>query len=322
MVKKFDGGENQGGSAFDANDPTFNLGAANNENFYDEKTSSGGEVGGAPIIDNVNKQILAEMRAAAKKMGENPIFYEQIFEQFNREFWGDADKDIFQYEALVSPTLQANEPGFIAANTGEDTAQEFVQNEDSYNKLLGYARWWYSNKIPGLADNWGGSSSSGGSGGGKSGPSAADIRASFDLDQLANRVDDLFRSYLITESKDPRTLAKQYVDTIVSNPDQELDFDTWVVNNHIKKQPRYASIYGQKPEGMSEQQFLQPYLNIANQVLRPDNAGDAAIGGAQFGASPEAFRNRLARSNETVTSAPFMQNLEGRLNSLKGVLKG
>jgi hypothetical protein len=117
-------------------------------------------------------------------------------------------------------------------------------------------------------------------------------------------------------------MAKAYVDKIVKNPDQTLDFDEFILGNNIQKENRYASIYKQKPSSMSEQEFLQPYHQTAKQILQPDAAAGAAIGGAQFGASAAQFQERLARSNEYQTSSPFMQGLEGRMSSIKGLLKG
>lgn len=291
---------------------------------FGESGSSTGS-GGADLLDNIGKQILAEIKKTASAIGWEPIVAEQLFEQFEGDFWRSAQEDIFQYNALISPTLL--EAGVIEGSNdlvgGGGPADEFLENPQSVNLLLNYARYWWGTKLgPDFADNWraSGSGSSGRSGGG--GPSEADIRAQFDLNQLAIRADDLYRAYLLTDADAPRSLAKAYVDQVVKNPKQQLDFDTFILTNYVQKSPRYASIYKNKPKSMSEIDFLSPYMNTAKQVLRPDEAANVAIGGAQFGADAAAFEERLKRSNEFRTSSPFLQSLEGRMRSLQGVLKG
>lgn len=302
---------------------------SNNAAFIDEAASAGtGRVGGTPVYNNVNNVIVAEMKAAAKKMGENPAFYEQIFETYNADFWKDADRDIFRYGALLSDTpseifdANVSRGSGVYGSTNRSAADEFLTNPESFEKLISYARWWYSNKIPGLADNWGGTSDSSGSHGSGSGITSADIKKSFDVAQLATRVDDLYHAYLIDKSDDPRGVANAYINAVVKNPDQKLDFDTFVIGNYIQKSPRYASIYVNKPEGMSETDYLGAYTSRARSVLRPEEAEAVAIGGAQFGADASAFEERLKRSNEYRTSSPFIESFQGRLSSLRGVLKG
>lgn len=276
---------------------------------------SGASSGGGDVINNVGKVILSELRGAADALGQNPIVFEQLFEQFEREFWTDVSRDVFQNFMLRDPSLLegGNNFGFFE---GDLDAMNFLTTPEGFNELLTYSRWWWGSKIPGVADVWGGTSSpSGGSGSGRA-------RPSFDLAQLANRVTDLYRAYLMTEPEGARGKAQAYVDAVLRNPDQPLDFDTFILGHYIQKEARYASIYRDKPESMSEQQFLGPYVSLASQVLRPKNQASAAIGGAQFGASAQQFQDRLTRSNEFRTSSPFLNSLEGRMRSLRGVLKG
>lgn len=289
-----------------------------NSPYVDQETAESGRVAGTPLMQAVNAQIVAEMKAAAKKMGQNPFFFEQIFETYNNAFWKDADKDIFRYQALV--------PGqrFREGNIAPEDAREFSDNPQSYELLVGYARWWYSSKIPGLAGAWGGESSGGGGGGGgRTGPSAQDIRNQFDLDQLSNRADDLFRAYLLDESDDPRGIAKDFVDEVVrTRGEKELDFDTFVLEKYIKTSPRHKSIYRNKPSNVDDIDYISRYHQMAQQILRPENVADVAIGGAQFGADAATFEDRLRRSNEYRTSTPFMQEVEARMSNIKDVFRG
>lgn len=294
-----------------------------NEGYIDQETGESGRVGGTGLFNNVNSQVLSEMKSAAKKMGENPMFFEQIFDRYNNAFWKDANRDVLKYYADARMNERRNKSGATEDQSAETHAGAF-------ERLVAYARWWYSNKIPSLADFWSGASGDGsgpgggggGGGGGSRGPTAAQIRAQFDIGQLATRVDDLHRALLLTESGDPRGIAKEYVDAVVRNPEQELDFDTFVIQGHIEKSPRFASIYVSKPSHEKAEDYIGRYMEMASAVLRPENADEAAIGGAQFGADAMAFEERLKRSNEFRTSSNFMQSLEGRMRSIKEVLKG
>lgn len=193
-----------------------------------------------------------------------------------------------------------------------------------YNMLLGHARTYLSSKSdmarhffltgpPGKNPGQPGSP-------GSRGLTAAEIRQSFDMDELSRTVTQLYQGMLFDEPRDPRGLAKAYVDAIVANPDQKLDFESFVTTQ-IEKEPRYAAIYANKPAGMTAGQFMAPYMNSAAQVLRPSNAGEAARAGAQLGSSPDAFREKLGRSREAQVSTPFITGLENRITQLGNLFK-
>lgn len=265
------------------------------------------------LQSNFNKQLLSELKATANSLGENPIIFEQLFDRWNRDFWEDMTHVFFdnQFDISVSPHLPQEDRDDINETTLFDKAR--------LELMMNYGRnWWASKFGPEVADSWAVSNSPGR---GRSG--TPDIRSQFDLDQLANRANDLHRAYLLTDADNPRAMAKKYVDQIVKTGGKEkIDFDTFILTNNIEGTARYASIYRNKPDGMSETDFIQPYYQTAQQVMRPDEAAATAIEGAQFGASAQQFQERLARSNEFRTSAPFMQNLEGRMRSIKDVFKG
>ena len=149
---------------------------------------------------------------------------------------------------------------------------------------------------------------------------AAEIRASFDMDQLSRSVTQTYQGMLFDEPRDPRGLARAYVDQIVAHPDQKLDFESYVLTQ-IEKEPRYATIYAHKPAGMTAGQFMAPYMNAASQVLRPGNAGEAARAGAQLGSSPDAFREKLGRSRESQVSSPFITGMENKITQLGNLFK-
>ncbi len=172
-----------------------------------------------------------------------------------------------------------------------------------------------NNKGPGT-NNTGG----GGGGGLSATLTPEQIRQNFDLDQLTEAVSTAYRGTLLDEPRDPRGIARAYVESIVKNPEQKLDFDTFV-DAQIKKQPRYNLLYGNKPRGLSDAQFMQPYVQSAMQHLRPGNVADKARAGAQLGSSPDAFRENLNRSREAQVSTPFINKLEQRTTQLGGLFR-
>jgi len=161
----------------------------------------------------------------------------------------------------------------------------------------------------------------GGGGGGTGALTPEQIRAQFDLDQLSNMALDQYRGLLFDEPKNARAIAKAYVDMIVSNPDQKVDYATFV-REQVKREPRYAALYRNKPQGMTEEQYFQPYVQAATQFLRPNEVGDAAAGAAQLGSSQQTFRERMGRTESTTGSSPFIQSFEKRLEDVRGVFKG
>jgi hypothetical protein len=128
---------------------------------------------------------------------------------------------------------------------------------------------------------------------------------------------------VIAEAKDARAIANAYVNAIVKNPEQQLDFETFA-RERILSTPRAKAIYKDKPEGLSHEQFLQPYVQAAQQMIGPgygDQLADIATGGARLQASPGAFRTRLERTSQVRTSAPYMAKLTEQLRGIKDVLR-
>lgn len=257
--------------------------------------------------DMLLARLKKEIPAIAEAFGESPAAYSAWLQQIFPTMLGAVEKSISS-DYLAPLNLTATPQGF-----------EFI---------YGIATNWLSAKDGRLGmafENREAWASGGGGGGGRGGgagrPTAAQIRANFDIDQLSAQVSEIFRGTILDEAKDPRGIASAYVEAIVKNPEQKLDFQTFV-ENQAKATPRYASLYRNKPEGLGDAQYLMPYLNSAMQAARPKEAVNIAAGGAQLGADPAAFRSRLNRTNATVTSAPFISSMENRLTTLNRVLKG
>lgn len=195
--------------------------------------------------------------------------------------------------------------------------------------LIRRARTWVGVKWPpfmeamDLINSGATSRGSGRRGSGRRGPTAAEIRASFDMDQLTNSVNQMSRALILSELPNASAVAKSYVDAIVSNPAQELDFETFA-RERIMNTARAKTIYRGKPESMSEEQFLQPYVQAAAQRIGPgfgDQLADTAINAARLGASPQAFQQRLERTRQVQTSAPFLNRMGEHLRGVKEVLR-
>lgn len=210
-------------------------------------------------------------------------------------------------------------------------SQQRTQNYDYYtgtqlgfNKMIQTALTFMGSKWSDLTPHLGKVSRTrgGGGGGGSRALTEEEIRNQFDLDELARGVTDLWRRDLLDEPDDARKIAREYVDAVVAGKGQtNVHFESFV-ERKIEDTPRFASIYNRKPKSMKPSQYLQPYHQLALQLAGPEEAADIAIGGAQFGASAAAFNQRLRRSDAHTSSAPFINELEGRLTNLSGLLKG
>lgn len=201
-------------------------------------------------------------------------------------------------------------------------------NTEGGRKTLGKAAWsWLQNQdqTKSIDPSSGGSyygpppvrGGGGGGGGGRKGPTMAD----FDIDQLTEGVQNMWRAYLLTDNDNARNIAEEYAGAIIANPDKKLDFTTYVLNK-IRATNRHKAIYKDKPEHLEERDYMSNYLQTARQFLRPDNADDVAIYGAQMGADPTAFGGLIGNQREVRNSSPWINKFESRLTELKGIFRG
>lgn len=191
--------------------------------------------------------------------------------------------------------------------------------------LFDAAQLWIGQYFPGFRDAITAElpSTSGRRGRGSGRPTAAEIRAQFDMDALIEAVNQMSRGLILTEFDSARAVAKSYVDAIVANPEQKLDFETFA-RARILNSPRAKVIYKDKPEALSHEQFLQPYVQAASQMIGPGHGNqlaNIATGGARLGADPNAFRARLQRTRQVQSSTPFLSKLGDRVSGLKQVLR-
>lgn len=166
-----------------------------------------------------------------------------------------------------------------------------------------------------------------GPGSGSRKPTAGEIRAMFDEDQLTESVNKMWGAYLVEDAPNARQIAKGFIDTVVATGgEQEIDFETFVLGK-IRDTNRHKLVYRNKPEGQDELAYISPYTQAAQTVIGGGGragaaANDVAAGGAALGASADAFRDRLARTPEHQQTKGFISGLEDRVRGVKNVLRG
>ncbi len=165
----------------------------------------------------------------------------------------------------------------------------------------------------------------GGRGRGRSGPkrpTAEEIRKQFDIEELSNAVNGMNQSLVLEEHANPTQVARDYVEAIVkTHGETKIDFETYV-RGKIEATGRFKSIYRNKPEALTAEAYMAPYMGAATQVVGGDEAAEIAIGGAQFGSTAEQFGQRLKRTDAVTGSAGFIGGMESRLQDLNSIFKG
>ncbi len=304
-------------------DPVFDPTGENNDEFFDSISDTG------TFFDNLGSAVLSDLASAGAAAGHSRYSVAQTFSsrwnnngvlRYLNGFLTRAEEQKKNWQDAVR--LSGGRLSF-----GDGTGMQrlggeyFLKTVEGFNQLKEAAVQWYSNVLPFNAG--GGSFRGGGGGGGRRSLTPDEIKKQFDLDELAERATEIWRGILLTDDFDARGMARAYVDAVIAGKgEQRIDFDTFI-RNKARETDRHASIYKNfKPGALSEEQYLQPFYAAAQQVLRPENAADVAIGGAQFGADSATFGARLRRSEEATSSAPFIGELETRLTDLNNLFKG
>lgn len=291
---------------------TFQVGADNTA-YYNQSV-----VDPDVIIDNVGKVILQGLVNVGKNQGFSPVSMGQFWEGnwtpqgalgFIDGIFQKANRDAAGVSAVSDPDLE-----------GYQGSEWYLTDPNGFESLVQKVWDWYNQKAPidlGAYDQ-----SVRGSGRGSSGMSEEDIRNQFDVNQLTELAQNRWRELLFEETDEARAYATAYVDAIVAGKGQvKIDFKQFITDK-ARGTARHASIYRNKVESMTEEQYMGRYFGAAQQVLRPDNAASAAIGGAQFGSDSATFAARLGRSSEATSSANYINQLQERLSGLGQVLRG
>lgn len=243
--------------------------------------------------------------------------------------WYNGKKvDMLTWIQKQMDTLNRRQPpdvyrGNDARRVADTGSRLDINTPEGIEQVFDLARSWVSSYFPGFRDVLMMEIPKRPTGGGSRGPTAAEIRAQFDLDHLTQLVNEMSQGLVLAEEPNARKIAKAYVDAIVANPKQELDFGTYA-RSKIMGTARAAVIYKHKPEGISEEQYLQPYVAAFQQMAGPgfgDQLADTATAGARLGASPAAFQQRMMRTSQVQTSSPFLTKMGQRLTNFSEVLR-
>lgn len=274
----------------------------------------------------------SESRLAQPESGQTSTLEEEFGEPF---FWQEAvvdriNTDIANVAQLLNLDLLYAEGWFNGQKVNllnylTDTAEQLgpaldLQTPNGVRYMLELARLWVGERWPGFTDALRGKGAPPPRGGGRG---RGNIRDQFDLDELTSAVNQMARGLLLAEASNARQIAKTYVNLVANNPEKRLDFKTFV-RERLLETPRAKLIYANKPESMSHEEFLQPYVNAAAQMIGPGfgtQRADLSINAARLGASPGAFAARLSRTRQVQSSSPFMERLGQRLARFGSVLR-
>jgi len=231
-----------------------------------------------------------------------------------------------EYSNLFDGFLDAVDKQLFGGGYGLDIMQmeEYYRGTaEGWSKLIEFGKTWYAGQNSDLTPYINKPLRSGGGygGGGSRALTEEEIRNQFDLDELSARADALKKGLVLEGFKDPRGVARAYVDAVVASKGmKKIDFDTFV-ESQVQETARFKAIFRNMPKGMNPRQYIAPLYQQAL-AADPNQAEERAIGAAQFGASASQFQARLNRTDAVSGSAPFINKMQSRLSELKGVMRG
>jgi hypothetical protein len=131
-------------------------------------------------------------------------------------------------------------------------------------------------------------------GGGRTSPT-------FDRRLLRENFTEEWRSKLLVAPPELDRLVDAYIQEATSfylTTGTQTNWQAWLLEQ-IRQNPRYRTMYAQKPEGMSEDEYLGRYQNVAQQFgLRPWSETAATERGMTSGSNVGAFAEGLGQSRE------------------------
>lgn len=151
------------------------------------------------------------------------------------------------------------------------------------------------------------------------GPGRASL--AFDSAQLAEAVRDRWRTLLRQEPPNVDKIVKDYIsdaNTLFRQSGARRDFDTWVLNQ-MRQTPRYRDFYGEKPETMSELDYLNSFVaEVEPFGLRARQAEQQIQRGLTTGAAPASFAQSVATSRDVsdVGQGSFSRRFANLLSQL------
>ena len=245
-------------------------------------------------MDTVATNLLDILTAGATDAGfADPKSYASSFLDY---YWADLSSAVWDHQGLVG--TDRSDPNNIRSFI--ETGRRWLQGK------------WGHGTLP-----KGGTSGSGRGGGGGGGRSVAQ---SFDVDQLAQKINETWQAYTLSDAPNAHALAKQYVSQVAGNPSQALDFSTWV-RKRLEGTDEWKFVMRNKPAGIDPADYIKFYASNVFGVLGP--TGDAptvARNAAALGASPDALEGRLKFHGTVTKSSNYINRIEQRYRSVRNVL--
>lgn len=146
----------------------------------------------------------------------------------------------------------------------------------------------------------------------------------FDRRALEESIREQWRGILLEEPSEMSRLVDAYIAEATSfylQSGTQTNLSAWLMEE-VRQTPRYRLLYGRKPEGMSEQQYLSSYQGVAGQFgLRPASQLTQTVTGMSGGLNLDAFGEGIGQSREYMSGneGPFSQAFAGTFRNL-GVL--
>jgi len=125
-----------------------------------------------------------------------------------------------------------------------------------------------------------------------------------DRNQLRRRASDIWRYYLLEEPGNIDSVVDEFISDATNfwrKKGGQKDFETWMLDR-IEGAPRGRVLYNKRPDGMTMDEYLTQYRNVASQAGLSGQSGvDATVRGLQSGAEAVPFLQQLERSSEVLT---------------------
>ena len=140
----------------------------------------------------------------------------------------------------------------------------------------------------------------------------------FDRDLVIENINNVWRNLLIEEPGDTGTLADQYITQATGFARQggSLNLETWI-RKQVRDTRRYQTLYGKKPESMSEDQYIGQYRQSVGQLgINERQATKQIEAGLKSGAGVAGFTERVASTgqarlaNQGTWSQRFAQSIQ------------
>ncbi len=269
----------------------------------------------------IRSHVFDSLRAWEGATGQLDGMADNVFFQYQAPMWNALHSQFLSPSARTTHFLGVNDVSELQQTQIQDRRTQYYRStQEGITEMIQFGIQFMGGQM-GAPLSFVAPSGSGGRRG-AGGPSAQDIRNQFDIEELSTAVDDMSRMLVFEPHRGAKQLARQYVDLMVKDLGKKnIDFETFV-RADIAKTARFKSIYRNKPEALKAEQYMAPFFQQARSVVTGDEASDIAIGGAQFGADPQAFASRLARTDAVTGSAPFINSLQGKLQGLNQIFAG